>query len=48
MRLLHGDLKGQFSRKRTNNEQLRVRCCGIILDMATFFVSEGIATVVVS
>ncbi|KAJ7166282.1 hypothetical protein B0H12DRAFT_1040638, partial [Mycena haematopus] len=36
-------LKGKVGRSWTHNEQLFVRCCGVIISRATFFGSEGIA-----
>lgn len=41
-------LKARFSRRWTHNEQLVVRCCGIIISRATFFGSEAINGVGVS
>ncbi|KAJ7369119.1 hypothetical protein DFH08DRAFT_678248, partial [Mycena albidolilacea] len=38
-----GAVKGKLSRTWTHNEQLFVRCCGVIISRATFFGSEGIA-----
>ncbi|KAJ7510392.1 hypothetical protein B0H11DRAFT_1701987, partial [Mycena galericulata] len=38
-------VKGKMSRSWTHNEQLFVRCCGVIISRATFFGSEGIAGV---
>ena len=38
-------LTGQFSRRWTHNEQLFVRCCGVIVSRATFFGSEAISAV---
>jgi hypothetical protein len=38
-------VKGKNSRNWTNNEQLFVRCCGVIISRATFFGSEGITGV---
>ncbi|KAJ7918548.1 hypothetical protein B0H13DRAFT_1607201, partial [Mycena leptocephala] len=38
-------VKGKLSRSWTHNEQLFVRCCGVIISRATFFGSEGIAGV---
>ncbi|KAJ7510345.1 hypothetical protein B0H11DRAFT_1702034, partial [Mycena galericulata] len=38
-------VRGHISRSWTHNEQLFVRCCGIIISRATFFGSEGIAGV---
>ncbi|KAJ7135526.1 hypothetical protein C8R46DRAFT_1181090 [Mycena filopes] len=38
-------LKGSLARSWTHNEQLFVRCCGIIISRATFFGSEGISGV---
>jgi hypothetical protein len=35
-------IKGKLSRSWTHNEQLFVRCCGVIISRATFFGSEGI------
>ena len=43
-----GKIRGEFSRRRTHNEEFRCRCCGIIVDMATFYISEGVSTCVVS
>lgn len=42
---VHPNLKGQLHRGWTNNEQLFVRCCGIIISRATFFGSEGVSGV---
>ncbi|KAJ6460784.1 hypothetical protein DFH09DRAFT_959664, partial [Mycena vulgaris] len=36
-------VKGRTSRRWTHNEQLFVRCCGIIISRATFFGSEGVS-----
>ncbi|KAK6984509.1 hypothetical protein R3P38DRAFT_2575937 [Favolaschia claudopus] len=36
-------VKGRMSRSWTHNEQLLVRCCGIILSRATFYGSEGVS-----
>ncbi|KAJ6542571.1 hypothetical protein B0H19DRAFT_1170950 [Mycena capillaripes] len=36
-------LKGRPSRRWTHNEQLFVRCCGIIVSRATFFGAEGVS-----
>lgn len=41
-------LKTTMYRKWTHNEQLMVRCCGIILSRATFYESEGPANALVS
>ncbi|KAJ7105049.1 hypothetical protein C8R43DRAFT_906802 [Mycena crocata] len=38
-------VKGRMSRSWTHNEQLFVRCCGVILSRATFFGAEGITGV---
>ena len=38
-------IKGRFSRRWTHNEQLFVRCCGIIISRATFYGSEGVSGV---
>lgn len=38
-------LHARLTRRWTHNEQLMVRCCGIILSRATFFGSEGITSV---
>ncbi|KAJ6577694.1 hypothetical protein B0H19DRAFT_931792 [Mycena capillaripes] len=38
-------IRGRLSRRWTHNEQLLVRCCGIILSRATFFGSEAITSV---
>ncbi|KAJ7336318.1 hypothetical protein DFH08DRAFT_706356, partial [Mycena albidolilacea] len=38
-------LKGHLHRGWTNNEQLFVRCCGMIISRATFFGSEGVSGV---
>ncbi|KAJ7645671.1 hypothetical protein DFH06DRAFT_998481, partial [Mycena polygramma] len=38
-------VKGKLTRSWTHNEQLFVRCCGIIISRATFFGSEGISGV---
>jgi hypothetical protein len=38
-------IKPQFGHLWTHNEQLFVRCCGIITSRATFYGSEGIAGV---
>lgn len=37
--------KGRTSRKYTHNEQLCVKCCGIIISRATFYHAEGVAAV---
>lgn len=39
------NVKGSMSRRWTHNEQLFVRCCGIILSRATFYGSEGVSGV---
>lgn len=41
-------LKGRLYRNWTHNEQLFVRCCGVIISRATFFGSEGVSGVNVS
>ncbi|KAJ7086968.1 hypothetical protein C8R44DRAFT_650414, partial [Mycena epipterygia] len=38
-------VKGKLTRNWTHNEQLFVRCCGIIVSRATFFGSEGVTGV---
>lgn len=38
-------IHGSFTRKYTNNEQLLVRPCGVILSRATFYHAEGVASV---
>ncbi|KAJ7892674.1 hypothetical protein B0H13DRAFT_1625428, partial [Mycena leptocephala] len=38
-------VKGKLARSWTHNEQLFVRCCGVIISRATFFGSEGITGV---
>ncbi|KAJ7492057.1 hypothetical protein FB451DRAFT_1021989, partial [Mycena latifolia] len=38
-------VKGKLYRSWTNNEQLFVRCCGVIISRATFFGSEGVSGV---
>ncbi|KAJ7139316.1 hypothetical protein C8R44DRAFT_827942 [Mycena epipterygia] len=38
-------LKGRLYRNWTHNEQLFVRCCGVIISRATFFGSEGVSGV---
>lgn len=40
-------VKGKLTRSWTHNEQLFVRCCGIIVSRATFFGSEGVSGVTV-
>ncbi|KAJ7121167.1 hypothetical protein C8R44DRAFT_622980 [Mycena epipterygia] len=35
-------IRGRLSRRWTHNEQLMVRCCGVIISRATFFGSEAI------
>ena len=42
---VYTNLKGRFSRRWTHNEQLFVRCCGIIISRATFYGSEGVSGV---
>jgi hypothetical protein len=37
--------KARFARRRTHNEQLVVRPCGVILSRATFFGSEAVSAV---
>ncbi|KAJ7165361.1 hypothetical protein C8R46DRAFT_1163693 [Mycena filopes] len=39
------NLKGSNARHWTHNEQLFVRCCGVIISRATFYGSEGITGV---
>lgn len=41
-------LKGRIYRNWTHNEQLFVRCCGVIISRATFFGSEGVSGINVS
>jgi hypothetical protein len=41
-------VKGKLARSWTHNEQLFVRCCGVIISRATFFGSEGITGVTVN
>jgi hypothetical protein len=41
-------IRGRLSRRWTHNEQLMIRCCGIILSRATFFGSEALTSVKVS
>lgn len=41
-------LRARFTRRWTHNEQLFVRCCGIIISRATFYGSEAIHGVKVS
>ncbi|KAJ7126519.1 hypothetical protein C8R43DRAFT_1134848 [Mycena crocata] len=38
-------VKGRLSRNWTHNEQLFVRCCGVIISRTTFFDAEGITSV---
>jgi hypothetical protein len=38
-------IKGRTSRRWTHNEQLFVRCCGVIISCTTFFGSEGVSGV---
>jgi hypothetical protein len=38
-------IKGSASRKWTHNEQLFVRCCGVIISRATMYGSEGLTGV---
>ncbi|KAJ7509683.1 hypothetical protein B0H11DRAFT_1702569, partial [Mycena galericulata] len=38
-------IRGRLSRRWTHNEQLMVRCCGIIISRATFFGSEAVSSV---
>jgi hypothetical protein len=38
-------LKAYFSKRRTHNEQLMMRPCGVVLSHATFFGSEAISAV---
>lgn len=46
----HSDtsIKGQKMRNRTHNEQLFVRCCGVIISRATMYGSESITSAKVS
>jgi len=46
----HGNrkIKAYFGRRRTHNEQIIMRPCGIIISRATFYGSEAIASVNVS
>ncbi|KAF7370162.1 hypothetical protein MSAN_00646600 [Mycena sanguinolenta] len=39
------NMKGKLTRSWTHNEQLFVRCCGVIISRATFFGSEAITGV---
>lgn len=41
-------LRAQFGRRRTHNEQLIMRPCGVILSRATFYGAEAISSVHVS
>jgi hypothetical protein len=41
-------IKAQFGRRRTHNEQVIVRPCGIICSRATFFGAEAVSNVLVS
>jgi hypothetical protein len=41
-------LRAYFGRRRTHNEQLIMRPCGVILSRATFFGSEAVSAVNVS
>ena len=41
-------VKAQFGRRRTHNEQLLVRPCGVIFARATFFGAEAVSNVLVS
>lgn len=41
-------LKAYFGRRRTHNEQLIMRPCGVILSRATFYGAEAISSVNVS
>lgn len=41
-------IKGQLTRKWTHNEELFVKCCGVIISRKTFFGSESIINVKVS
>ena len=41
-------LKAFFGRRRTHNEQIIMRSCGVILSRATFFGSEAVSAVDVS
>jgi hypothetical protein len=43
--LPRGMPKGKLSRSWTHNEQLFVRCCGIIISRATMYGSEGVSGV---
>jgi hypothetical protein len=40
-------IKAQFGRRRTHNEQIIVRPCGIICSRATFFGAEAVSNVLV-
>jgi len=40
--------KAQFGRRRTHNEQILVRPCGVIVARATFFGAEAVSNVLVS
>lgn len=41
-------LKAQFGRRRTHNEQVIVRPCGVISSRATFFAAKAVSNVLVS
>jgi len=41
-------IKAQFGRRRTHNEQIIVKTCGIICSRATFFGAEAVSNVLVS
>ena len=43
-----GRIQAQFTRRRTNNEELCVACCGVILGRATFYGSEALNGIRVS
>lgn len=43
IQLPNSKVKGRASRRWTHNEQLFVRCCGVIVSRATFFGAEGVA-----
>lgn len=43
IQLSNSKVKGRASRRWTHNEQLFVRCCGVIVSRATFFGAEGVA-----
>ncbi len=41
-------VKSTLARRWTHNEQLVVKCCGVIISRATFYNSEGMSNVLVS